>query len=172
MDCHVRYYDCATHQVTTRFITSSFLGHAKASDLKEAFQDNCKRLDPQKLLQVSMDGPNVNLKFHRDLSSQLVADYNKKRVDLGTCGLHQVHNAFKHAMQASSFEIDLLLYVLWTLFHNTPARREDFKRLTGGDKFPLKFWRKQMPWLWKLKIKMICCFLPSLMQFDVQLVKS
>jgi len=89
MDCHVRYYDCATHQVTTRFITSSFLGHAKASDLKEAFQDNCKRLDPQKLLQVSMDGPNVNLKFHRDLSSQLVADYNKKRVDLGTCGLHQ-----------------------------------------------------------------------------------
>jgi hypothetical protein len=94
MDCHVRYYDCAT-----RFITSSFLGHAKASDLNEAFQDNCKRLDPQKLLQVSMDGPNVNLKFHMDLSSQLVADYNKKPVDLGTCGLHQVHNAFKHSMQ-------------------------------------------------------------------------
>ena len=46
MNCHVRYYDCAIHQVTTRFITSFFLGHAKASDLKKCFQDNCKRLDP------------------------------------------------------------------------------------------------------------------------------
>jgi hypothetical protein len=41
--------------------------------------------------------------------------------------------------KSSSFKIDSLLYALWTLFHNTPARREDFKRLTGGDKFPLKF---------------------------------
>ena len=114
MNCHARYYDCATHQVTTRFITCFFLGHAKASDLKEGFQDNCKRLDSQKVLQVSME-------FHRNLSSQLVADYNKKPVDLGTCGLHQVH-------RARSYGIDSLLYALWILFHDTPARREDLKK--------------------------------------------
>jgi hypothetical protein len=49
-----------------------FLGHATANDLKAAFTENCKPLDPRKLLQISMDGSSVNLKLHRTLSSEII----------------------------------------------------------------------------------------------------
>jgi hypothetical protein len=141
MDCYVRFFNNDKKQVMTRYITSSFLGHATANNMKAAFTENCKRLDPRKLLQISMDGPSVNLKLHRTLSSEMMEDAdNPSLVDIGTCGLHTVHNAFKAAMQATEFGIDSLLSSLWWLLHDTPARREDFKKIIKdvNVRFPLK----------------------------------
>ena len=48
--------------IKTRYITSEFLGKAAASDVLAKFHScltGC--LDKNNLLQVSMDGPNVNL---------------------------------------------------------------------------------------------------------------
>ena len=42
---------------------SSFLGHATHQDLLAHFTDVVKELEQPKLYQVSMDSPNVNLKF-------------------------------------------------------------------------------------------------------------
>ena len=53
-----------------------------------------------KLLQVSSDGPNINLSFP-DL---LEEDRNEKQmsqfVHIGTCGLHTLHNSMKHGEKA------------------------------------------------------------------------
>jgi hypothetical protein len=139
MDCYVRLYNVNKNRVETRYITSTFLGHATAVHLKDAFKENCKRLDPQKMLQISMDGPNVNLKFYSDLCAELEEQDDPQLVNIGTCSLHSVHNAFKSAVKVSDSGIDSLLQSLWTLFHNTPARRQDFTNITGGVTFPLKF---------------------------------
>jgi hypothetical protein len=43
-------------------------------------------------------------------SSEMIEDAdNPSLVDIGTCGLHTVHNAFKAAMQPNEFGIDSLL---------------------------------------------------------------
>ena len=44
-------------------ISSGFLGHTTAEDLKRTFEECTEKLDTKKLIQVSMDGPNVNWKM-------------------------------------------------------------------------------------------------------------
>ena len=45
-----------------------------------------------------MDGPNVNLAFHREIDSDIKKDFGLNILDVGSCGLHKVHGAFQAAV--------------------------------------------------------------------------
>ena len=63
MDIVIRFWDCSVKQVSTRYLTSVFLGHAMAKNLEEKFKEALTALNLKKLVQISMDGPSVNWKF-------------------------------------------------------------------------------------------------------------
>ena len=69
MDLYVRYWDVNASQVKSRYYGSSFLGHDTHKDLLKHFGEITKDLSPSKLCHISMDGPNVNLKFLKEFSS-------------------------------------------------------------------------------------------------------
>ena len=49
-----------------------------------------------KIIQVSMDGLSVNLKFLQQLvKHREELEVEEKMIHIGTCGLHVVHGAFK-----------------------------------------------------------------------------
>lgn len=60
MDINVRFWDMKKEEVVTRYLTSRFLGRSRAMDLLQAFKEGIENLQEKKLLQISMDGPNVN----------------------------------------------------------------------------------------------------------------
>ena len=64
MDLLVQFFHNSTNTVNTRFYDSRFLGHATHQDLHKKFNDISNELDSNKLFQISMDGPYVNLKFY------------------------------------------------------------------------------------------------------------
>ena len=70
MDVLVRFWDNSSNNVKVRFWDSSFLGHARHSDLLEHFNKSICTLNLSKMLQVSMDGPSVNIKFTEALSKR------------------------------------------------------------------------------------------------------
>ena len=87
-----------------------------------------------------MDGPKVNWKM-LDL---IVEDSNSNEpypnlLDVGSCSLHVVHGAFRTGMKQTGWGIDLLLKSLCSHLHETPARREDYTKMTGSEVFPLQF---------------------------------
>ena len=49
--------------VKVRFWDSSYLGHATCKDLLEGFNSSVSDLDFSKMIQLLMNGPNMNLKF-------------------------------------------------------------------------------------------------------------
>ena len=53
---------------------------------------------PDLLLKVGMDGPNVKLKFEKDLAHHISDSYGVSYIKLGSCVLHQTHNAFRKAI--------------------------------------------------------------------------
>ncbi|KAM7298551.1 uncharacterized protein ISCGN_019145 [Ixodes scapularis] len=138
MDVHVRYWD-SSHKVATRYYTSAFMGHSTAEDIQEVLLRALDPLPLGKIIQISMDGPNVNLKFFRNMQVHLQEHHQVQCVDLGTCGLHTIHNAFRAGVVASKWGIDILLTSLSALFRDSPARREDFFTVTNQDTFPLHF---------------------------------
>jgi len=49
----------------------AFLGHTTSQTLIHVFEVELQDLNLKKLLQISMDGPNVNVKFFKDLQKNL-----------------------------------------------------------------------------------------------------
>lgn len=140
MDIHVRYWDTSSNFVCTRYFKSAFLGHATANDMMVKFLDCLKLIDLKKMVQLSMDGPNVNWKFYDDLCKHVAEDPNDpKTVNIGSCGLHRMHLAYRAGVESSKWGIGSILSSLWYLFHDSPARREDFILLTSAKLMPLKF---------------------------------
>ncbi|CAH3149087.1 unnamed protein product [Pocillopora meandrina] len=153
MDLHVRFWDAKNSRVQTRYLTSVFLGHATADDLLEkivSYLDSIK-IQKSNILQLSMDGPNVNWKLH-ELFQELISEVDENApilVNVGSCGLHIVHNAFKAGSKASTWSIQEVLSSLHWLFVDSPARREDYTEITSSVVFPIKYckhrWLENLP---------------------------
>ena len=81
-----------------------------------------------------MDGPNVNWSVFDKLQAKLQEDTGKSLLDIGSCGLHTVHNA---AVSETGWGLTSKLSVLYTLFEDVPARREDYESGTKQNLYPL-----------------------------------
>ena len=138
MDFIIRYWDGNTNKVAVRYLGSEFLGHTTAVDLLTHFKQGISQLDPKRLLQVSMDGPNVNWKFYTDLTKERNSEELPQLLNIGSCGLHIVHGGLQKGVNESGWKLGHLMRSLWQLFHDTAARRKDFVKLTGSTVFPLK----------------------------------
>ena len=147
LDIHVRYFDKDIKQVNTRYFTSKYLGHATADVLLEKILE-CGLL-LKDVMQLGMDGPNVNWKLHDNLSSELKNQYGTTLLQLGSCGLHVVHNSIKQGMCATDWEVQSFLSSLYYLLKDAPARLEDFIDATSSSSRPLKFvshrWLENVP---------------------------
>lgn len=139
MDIHLRFWNGS--QVETRYATSAFLGHADAATVVAALKESVNSLGVglENVLQLGMDGPNVNWKVFDDLAAEIRMEKDTDLLNVGSCGLHVVHGAFKNAMEGTKWELEEILKAAYNLFNNTSARRDDFQRLTGSKEFPFKF---------------------------------
>ncbi|XP_074643983.1 uncharacterized protein LOC141900835 [Tubulanus polymorphus] len=74
-------------------------------------------------------------------SEYVKTEFNKEStlLNIGSCGLHIVHNSFKAGSTKSGWDIETLLRSLYSLFKDSPARREDYETVTGSSIFPMKF---------------------------------
>ena len=65
MDILIRYWNADKNIAGSRYLTSKFLGGAKADQILINFEEGVrdKVEKSEKLLQISSDGPNVNLSF-------------------------------------------------------------------------------------------------------------
>lgn len=82
-----------------------------------------------------MDGPNVNLKLFDTLSGDLEGEIGSKLLNIGSCGLHVMHNAFKAGSNTTTWDIEHTLNSFYWLFKDSPARRGDYAKVTGSTFF-------------------------------------
>ena len=114
LDFHVRYRE--NKHVESHHFTSDFLGHATADDLLKSFEKCVACLPKKNLLQLSMDGPSVNWKFYKSFQESLHSRQDCQSIsmiNIGSCGLHIVHNAFKSGMEATEWKLNHLLFCLY-----------------------------------------------------------
>ena len=70
LDMHIRMWD--GKKVQSRYLSSAFLGHATADDMISVFEAHVEgKLGLSNLIQLSMDGPNVNWAAYRKLEEKL-----------------------------------------------------------------------------------------------------
>jgi hypothetical protein len=123
---------------------STYLGHSTLSDLLAAFTDALSKanLNLKKMLQVSMDGSNVNLKYISELKKFLKNAENPddpQLLGIGTCSLHVVHGAYKTAHNACGWKVHVFLQSVYYLFKDFPSRHSNYTAANKSSIFPLRF---------------------------------
>ena len=88
----------------------------------------------EKVVQLRMDRPVVNLKLF-SLVQEDLSDKDKKLLDVGSCSLHVIHNAFKVFLSIQYRNSSDPA----TTPSRTLARRAEFIKVTGTLTFPMKF---------------------------------
>ena len=131
MDILVRFWNDQKNMVDTRYLSSEFLGKAKAVDIFSKFQACSSALDKNKIIQVSSVGPNVNLAF-----LDLLREYRKDEqlntlLEIGICGLHTIHNSFKTGAKSSEWKLNNIISAMYKIFE-FPSRRADYEKCTDG----------------------------------------
>ena len=63
MDILLRYWDTTAKMVKIQICNSSYLGHGTHKELLESYNRSVSDLDLLKMIQLPMDGANVNWKF-------------------------------------------------------------------------------------------------------------
>ena len=71
-----RYFNNVTHQVLSRYLSSSFMGHSTAEGIMENFLEASSEMKMPNLLQLSMDGPSVNWFFLEKQTSNHHDEFN------------------------------------------------------------------------------------------------
>lgn len=140
MDVAIRLWDVTRSQATSKYFSSAFLGHCTSSDLLMGLKDSLDEVNLTDIIQLSMDGPNVNWKLMRMFQED--DDFHvggRSLLQLGSCGLHVVHGAFQKGHKDANWNVNEVLRGFHNIFKFSPARRSDFISHTGQTLFPLKF---------------------------------
>ena len=115
------------------------MGKATAQDVYDNFKECPTSLDDKKIIQVSSDGPNINLKFLNLMRENRKENNIPELLKIGTCGLHIVHGSFKYGLNVTKWDLDKILSAMWKIFDQSPSRRADFEFQTSGN-YPLQFY--------------------------------
>lgn len=111
MDVGVRFWNERTNKVEARYVGSAFLSSTRSNDLvngmKQCFFANPGLL--KKVIQCSINGPAVNWKAFREITSeikQLRSSPTFEILNIGSCGLHTIHNAFKEGLKQTNWRME------------------------------------------------------------------
>lgn len=108
--------------VLVRLLDSHFLGHAYADDIHVQLRASCNSVGIHGLLQLSMDEPNLNWKLFDTLSRDLEEETGSKLFNIGSCGLHIMHNVFQAVSSATTWDIEHTQNSLYWFCKDSPAR--------------------------------------------------
>lgn len=137
MDLIVRYWSDTCNQITSRYLSSSFMGKSSASNVLKHCNQSCSKLKTEKVIQVPSGGINVNFKFLDLVNENLSDDELPGFISIGRCGLHTIPGAFQH--DANSWSVEKVLQAISKILDQSSPRRADFEKVTNSTSDPLQF---------------------------------
>ena len=125
MDFIVYFWGSIAKRFLVRFFDSLFMGYTTHQDLLTNFEDALINLDRWKIIQISVDGTNTNLKFLDELKKTRATDELNDVINMGTCNLYTVQNIFEIGVSSSGWDIKKLLKGAQPALHDTHAMKEE-----------------------------------------------
>ncbi|XP_065677145.1 uncharacterized protein LOC136092602 [Hydra vulgaris] len=129
MDCGVRYWDSNSGVVKVRYIDSKFLRPPNAQNLFDKLIEATEMFDLGKLIQVSMDGPNVNWEVLKMLNEHRQEKRYSDIVNMGSCSCSWCPTDSK----LPKVGVGKIFRAMYNLFKESPAKIDEFIRVCETD---------------------------------------
>ena len=133
MDLLLRFWSEQKNEVVTRYLTSFMFGRTSHEHIVEmimSLKDNFD-LPWERFFNLSSDGPNINIAAWNLLNEVLKKSDHKGLLDLVTCTLHIVHNAFQKGINEYGQDSEQLSFDFHAWFRISPCKQEDFRNLSN-----------------------------------------
>ena len=91
--------------VETKYFNSGFLKRQNSNDLHDNLLQSLSTIDLGKMIQITMDGANVNWDLLKILSKYREENELPELVNIGSCGLHVMHGSLRTGMMETDREI-------------------------------------------------------------------
>ena len=121
-------YDFRTMKATLwrldTFILSFWRDPILIISFKVYMKDSASGFNEANVLQLAMDGPNVNWLVLNKLGDLLIANGHEKAVNIGSCAQHSIHGGFQTGTSNAGWCIDKILKAMSFILHDFPARQE------------------------------------------------
>lgn len=125
-------------------------------------------LSLNKLVTVSRDGPNVNKTVFNLFQKKQEELKNKTLIDIGSCFLHNVHNAFSKGLEELSIDISHFATDVYYFFHNKNDRWAKFEAIQSKLNLPNHVFERHLSTRWLTlgpAVKKIIEQLPALNEY-------
>ena len=103
MDICLRFWDKENNQAEDRYWDPNFLEHTTHQHLLGPVHEGFKVFNMAKIVQLSTNGPKLNLKLSLKLKEQRNELGSSGLIDFGSCNLQIVLGAFKSGAEASEW---------------------------------------------------------------------
>jgi hypothetical protein len=177
LNIQIRYWSKMRNEVCVRFYKALMFGHAEgakvASRIIETLQEDGIQL--QNLSCLSSDGPNVNKTIWTHVQKRLTDAGHNGLIQIGSCNIHVVHNAFRAALCQFGTDAEELAIDLHTFFKLSAARREDFSSVQLDLELKEEFFVRHVTSRWLTfgrAVKRILSQWPAICQYIAMLQKK
>ena len=82
--------------------------------------------DLSKLLQLSMDGPNVNWDVLKLMSTHQEEKEYPNIISIGSCSLYIIHGALQSGINLQNWDLAKIFRAMCNLFKESPARIDEY----------------------------------------------
>jgi len=120
----IRYYSKEKGKIVSQHLETFFIGKATAVILFEKLVlalDN-SHLPLSNISMLGSDGLNVNKAVYRKMNEQLLLCREKSLIDIGTCNIHIVHNAYLKGLSKFGEDASDLILLIYHYFDGYPSR--------------------------------------------------
>jgi hypothetical protein len=128
----IRFFSEERSKTVTCHLETFYVSHATAENLSSCLfnsLDNAS-LCYNKLLMLGSDGLNVNKQVHRIINGRMQIERERKcLIDMGSCSIHTVHNAFLAGLKVFGEEVSDLIIDIYYFFKKYPSRWEHFAEI-------------------------------------------
>ena len=139
---------------------SLFVDHCPVEKLVEHFYEFVQKvgLDINYMLHLGMDGPNVNKKSQRLLLESSYLE-NTAFLDVGTCPLHIVLNAFRKGVSSLRFNVDQFALNINFFFKLSAGRRADYQKISEVTDIVAEYALKHSTTRWVTLRRVLVCLI-------------
>ena len=118
MDIQLRFWSDSDGLVKTRYYDSQFLSRPNAENLTSSLSESLTGISLQKMHHLSIGGLYVNWNVFELLNAERCEF--PSLINIGSCGLHVVHSAFKTGFQSVDWDLNKVFKAMWKFFHDSP----------------------------------------------------
>ena len=138
LQIRVIFWSNTEKKVVNRYLETKFIergtGEIIFNNLLSTLDSKGLRLN--QILTLAMDGPNVNKKVFRLFQEKLKELKYKNMIDIGSCDIHSMHNAFLKGLESMSVDVSDFIFQIHHFFIKEDSRYTEYEKIQEDLKLP------------------------------------